>query len=90
MSLGGSGRRDLIAMLPPSRAWRCRLGSVDAGARRGLAALSENYGFVHVVHTEDGLAHASKGENFGMESAAGVYIRAKMAESMSGCIMILV
>lgn len=40
-----------------SAAWRCRLRRLDAGSRRGVVALSETFGFVHVVRTDAGFVH---------------------------------
>ena len=40
-----------------SAAWRCRLGRLDAGSRRGVRALSETFDFVHVVRTDGGIVH---------------------------------
>lgn len=40
-----------------SAAWRCRLRRLDAGSRRGVAALSRTFVFVHVVHTDAGPVH---------------------------------
>ena len=59
-----------------SAAWRCRIGRLGAGSRRGLAALTETFGFVHVVRVDAGLVHASKGDLLGVDGAAGVHIRA--------------
>ena len=59
-----------------SAAWRCRIGRLGAGSRRGLAALTETFGFVHVVRVDAGLVHASKGDLLGMDGASGVHIRA--------------